>query len=593
MNKLVKIGFLSGFILSLALIQVIIPSVKAIPSHYFNWSYSTGDDVESVAISGDGQYIVAGSYDNKVYLFQRNNSTPLWAYSTGSNVWSVAISGDGQYIVAGSCDNKVYLFQRNSSTPLWAYSTGSNVESVAISGDGQYIVAGSYYSEVYLFQRNSSTPLWAYSTGSYVESVAISGDGQYIVAGTFYYFYYNFYYIYHGEVYLFQRNSSTPLWAYSTGDGVESVAISGDGQYIVAGSRNNEVYLFDSKDTDGDGLSDGYETFISNTDPNNEDSDGDVFSDGWEVQNGYNPLSSFSNPKARIMVLVIIIISGVSAGVIYFRKEIRSKIHYKRLKLRQKKQEREKAKLDTIIGQLFMENSNYIKDASLLIQEARYIKAIEKLQVAIQVLNRIQSFIKKKEIEKLFAEKYRQLNQEKIEKLMTEIDLLNKKCVPHILQINNRTFEIKDKEGFLGRKIILKNILAFAPALDIENFLKNKERYEKWGKLILRFKSENNRFPTKKEIWQLGIPMDRIEDVIQFLNLPITTEILPDLENEERTYFDMLSQKVIIYFTAHKLDALRIEELVLNLNLKVRDAKILIPFINEVLEHVIKIKIEI
>ena len=46
------------------------------------WSYETGDDVYSVAISADGEYVAAGSEDYKVYLFDDDevtvpNLTPL------------------------------------------------------------------------------------------------------------------------------------------------------------------------------------------------------------------------------------------------------------------------------------------------------------------------------------------------------------------------------------------------------------------------------------------------------------------------------------------------------------------------------------
>jgi hypothetical protein len=43
-------------------------------------------------------------------------------------------------------------------------------------------------------------------------------------------------------------------------------------------------------DTDGDGLSDYYETTVSHTDPAKWDTDGDGMSDGWEVAHGLNPL---------------------------------------------------------------------------------------------------------------------------------------------------------------------------------------------------------------------------------------------------------------------------------------------------------------
>jgi len=47
------------------------------------WSYATDYIVHSVAISADGEYVAAGSYDDKVYLFDKDNSTPLWSYDTG------------------------------------------------------------------------------------------------------------------------------------------------------------------------------------------------------------------------------------------------------------------------------------------------------------------------------------------------------------------------------------------------------------------------------------------------------------------------------------------------------------------------------
>lgn len=59
-----------------------------------------------------------------------------------------------------------------------------------------------------------------------------------------------------------------------------------------AGKRLIEV------DSDGDGLSDGYE-FSLNTNIKNIDSDGDGFPDGEEFFNGYNPASSTSEKLAK------------------------------------------------------------------------------------------------------------------------------------------------------------------------------------------------------------------------------------------------------------------------------------------------------
>ena len=67
-----------------------------------------------------------------------SGSTHIWNYTTGDWVQSVSISADGNYLVAGSRDNKVYLFNISSSTPEWIFDAtgnGGDINSVAISAD--------------------------------------------------------------------------------------------------------------------------------------------------------------------------------------------------------------------------------------------------------------------------------------------------------------------------------------------------------------------------------------------------------------------------------------------------------------------------
>ena len=83
----------------------------------------------------------------------------------------------------------------------------------------------------------ANDPEFSYTTEGKVWAVAISADGEYITAGSD-----------DDNVYLFERDSSTPLWYYTTGDDVRSVAISSDGEYIAAGSLDSKVYLFNRDD---------------------------------------------------------------------------------------------------------------------------------------------------------------------------------------------------------------------------------------------------------------------------------------------------------------------------------------------------------
>jgi len=207
------------------------------------WNYEADDIVFSVAISSDGNYIAAGSKDDKVYLFHKSSSSPIWSYTAGNHISSVAISSDGMYIVAGSGDHKIYFFNRSSSTPLWSHTIDyipgnmGDVDSVSISSDGNYIAAGTQIyegtSKVCLFHRSSSTPLWKYSAEDYINSVSIDSDGNYLVAGD-----------QAKKIYFFNRTISTPLWNYTAEDSVNSVSISADGNYIVAGGGWNDTSIY-------------------------------------------------------------------------------------------------------------------------------------------------------------------------------------------------------------------------------------------------------------------------------------------------------------------------------------------------------------
>lgn len=68
-------------------------------------------------------------------------------------------------------------------------------------------------------------------------------------------------------------------WVYRTAPGETNIVITGlayPNEFFTAASTN---------DTDGDGLTDAFEKFVSHTDPNLYSTDGTGMSDGWEWQN--------------------------------------------------------------------------------------------------------------------------------------------------------------------------------------------------------------------------------------------------------------------------------------------------------------------
>lgn len=241
------------------------------------WNYNIHNSFNSLAISKDGTYIVGGGgySERRIHLLNRSSSTPIWTYYTGSWVYDVeisenmylgaatsgrsylfllndtensplshfssnglglrvAISSNGSSMAISDNEANIYFLESPNLSKVWTYKiSGDMSTSLSMSADGNYIVSGG--NNLYLFHKSSSTPMWTYETDDHINTVKISDNGEYIVAGSSYSGY---------EVCLFTRDSSTPVWTFSARDAINSVTISKDGQYIAALSNNYWVYLF-------------------------------------------------------------------------------------------------------------------------------------------------------------------------------------------------------------------------------------------------------------------------------------------------------------------------------------------------------------
>lgn len=194
------------------------------------WRREIGYTIRDVDTSANGEYIIVGSFDYKVYLFDREG-TLLWSYLTGDTVRDVAISFDGKFMAAGSYDNNVYFFNTKGDL-LWEFRTEKPVRDISISAGGEYLVVGSNDDHVY-FLDHEGNMLWKYKTGGSVIAVALSMKGEYVSVGSK-----------DRSIYFFNRFGDM-LWNYETGSVVQDVEMTTKGKYVAAGSFDKNLYFLD------------------------------------------------------------------------------------------------------------------------------------------------------------------------------------------------------------------------------------------------------------------------------------------------------------------------------------------------------------
>ncbi|MCZ2809617.1 MAG: hypothetical protein O2V44_09710 [Candidatus Bathyarchaeota archaeon] len=198
------------------------------------WSKSLGNGVEGVSISGDGTRILVGvaeysSGEPDVFLFYKNGST-IWEKDLidSGRPCDVSISQDGNYIATGDTNHMARFFD-GSGDLLWQKEFGSWAASVSVSSEGDYVAAGSWDDNVYLFNQ-AGTQLWSYNTTNGVYGVSVSPEGGYVASVG-------------GNIFFFNIGGDL-LWNVTSYWG-DDVSVSEDGNHIAAGKDDGEITLFD------------------------------------------------------------------------------------------------------------------------------------------------------------------------------------------------------------------------------------------------------------------------------------------------------------------------------------------------------------
>jgi len=238
---------------AITVIAMMISMVHAQPPTLL-WSDPTVETVD-IKLSRDGNYVVVASFQigdgfgGQVRFYSRSSGTPLWTWSSGT-FFSVAISEHGDYVAAsGLVDGtRVVVYWKNARAPTvtprppdWTSNNLFGVierRNLALSDDGNFMVACGTGSNVYYWagmngrSDSEKSATWSWGARGAVLAVDISGDGDYVAAGT------------SAPSVAYWKNARSlgpgnvnPNWESTSPDhAVIDVAVSDDGDYVAAAS---------------------------------------------------------------------------------------------------------------------------------------------------------------------------------------------------------------------------------------------------------------------------------------------------------------------------------------------------------------------
>lgn len=234
------------------------------------------DFISSVAYSPDGMYVLTGSNDETVRLWDARTGEELYQF-TGlmEPVDTVGFSPDASSILASSFDGTTLMWEirsgkelhrfdgsgavyspdgqtvltiRDNSVNLWSVTTGQKQQKYTIpegnevyypvlSPDGNYLLAGDSAGIAHLWDIRTHQEVQKF-TGhtSFVFWVAFSPDGKYVLTGSF-----------DATARLWDIYTGKELQRFSHTNNVYCVVFSPDGETIFTASGDNTARWWDAQ----------------------------------------------------------------------------------------------------------------------------------------------------------------------------------------------------------------------------------------------------------------------------------------------------------------------------------------------------------
>jgi len=190
--------------------------------------------VYDLQMTSDGDYFALSNQFN-ISWYRIGEDEPEWI-SNGDG-GAIQLSGDNNYLLSVD-QNTISLYNTENDIsgvnyPISQFITQGRITAMDISYNGRIFCVVDEFHKIYLFDRTELIvdiilPKWIFNSTYEIYSIALSGNGDYLAAGT----------DYEGNrLYFFSTESNTPLWIHYRKEGWRggfySTDISHDGDSII------------------------------------------------------------------------------------------------------------------------------------------------------------------------------------------------------------------------------------------------------------------------------------------------------------------------------------------------------------------------
>lgn len=220
------------------------------------WDLTSGHEVMIIQPAGplrvlvmtpDGRYLVSGEW--------RDNSLKVWDLISGcefrtfpersKSVSALAVTPDSRRLVSGGDDGNLEVLDLTSGhVVLTMQGDPKGVSALAVTPNGQRVISGSLDC-IQIWDLNSGLELLRITGNFYgVTALAVTPDGRYVVSGSEDYM--------RGEE---KGRNAVRVWDLVSGRernafyghslGVTAVAVTPDGRYVVSGSNDTTLKVWD------------------------------------------------------------------------------------------------------------------------------------------------------------------------------------------------------------------------------------------------------------------------------------------------------------------------------------------------------------